>query len=309
MRENDSDRFDDDAAGISLAGLIRQADALVPAPLESDLRRRKEQLVAWMTADVDPATETDSDVHLSVRMNTEDPSTNIDSVPPIPSARSTGEQSPPTELGQDPQQPPQQEPDLFRIQPSSQPPTRAPRKTGRRYPIAPAMWQISAAAAAAAVGLLLALGGTSTPDPDRSHTNSQPNVVTSPPHTRPQGLTTHPTPAGHWIVQLASIPKTDGEPAREQNLAVIRRKVPTARVLDSDQYASLRPGYWVVYDPGPYATGADAVAFCHEAGLNTRNNCRGRYLSPRPEDSTLVCEPDVAVQPQVCRNGLEQEEN
>ncbi|MFJ3978079.1 hypothetical protein [Streptomyces sp. NPDC090021] len=309
MKENNSDRFDDDSAGISLAGLIRQADALVPAPMETDLRRRKEQLIAWMTADVDPATETGSDGHLGVPVSTQDPGTDADPAPPIPSAGRAGEQCPPTTPEQPPQEHSRQEPEVFRIQPVRRPPTHGPRQTGRRSWVAQATWHISAAAAAATAGLLLALGGTSTPDPGSTRANTRPSVVTSPPHTKSQGLTAYPTPAGHWIVQLASVPKNDGEPARDQTLAAIREKVPTARVLDSDRYASLRPGYWVVYEPGPYATGADAVAFCHQAGLTSRNDCRGRYLSSRAADSALVCEPDAAKQPKVCRNEAEQEEN
>ncbi|MEW1802944.1 hypothetical protein ACIGO7_24020 [Streptomyces virginiae] len=287
--EPDSPMFDEDAAGLSLAGLIRQADALVPTPVETDLRRRKEQLIAWMTADLD----------------TEGSNT---AAAPLPSAGSADEQRSPTGPGPARKQYPRQQPEVFRIQRIHQPPTDVPRRTALGSAAAQALWQIAAAAAAATVGLLLALGGTSTADSDGILSSSRPSHVDTPPDTDSDGLSADSTPAGYWIVQLASVPKTDGEAARDQTLSAVRRTVPTAWVLDSDSYASLRPGYWVVYDRGPYTSGADAVAFCHRVGLTSRNECRGRYLSPLSEDSSLVCEPDVAVQPQVCRKEAEQGE-
>ncbi|MDQ0938597.1 hypothetical protein [Streptomyces sp. V1I1] len=116
-----------------------------------------------------------------------------------------------------------------------------------------------------------------------------------------------PSVSGGWIAQLASVPKTGGTAARDQALAVIRLKVPTAEVLDSNAFASLRPGYWVVYEPGPYASGATAGDFCLRVGLTSSNDCRGRYLSQYAADVSMACEPNAHRQPASCRRGREQE--
>ena len=62
-------------------------------------------------------------------------------------------------------------------------------------------------------------------------------------------------------------------------LARIQAHVPQALVLDSSQYASLRPGYWVIYYQGNFTNGVQALNFCAAHGLSTRNQCIGRYLS------------------------------
>ncbi|MER5732017.1 hypothetical protein ABT084_27430 [Streptomyces sp. NPDC002138] len=55
--------------------------------------------------------------------------------------------------------------------------------------------------------------------------------------------------AGRWIAQLYSEPESTGIAARDQRLAAVHAVVPEAGVLRSEDYASLRPGYWVIYAP------------------------------------------------------------
>ncbi|MFI0913891.1 serine/threonine-protein kinase [Streptomyces abikoensis] len=95
--------------------------------------------------------------------------------------------------------------------------------------------------------------------------------------------------AGGWLAQLASVSVSDGTGARDRELAAVRRQVPGAQVLRSDSYASLRPGYWVVYAPGSFPDGRSAVAFCTSIGRTTDSECVGRYLSHRASDIDLVC--------------------
>ncbi|MEU3459517.1 serine/threonine-protein kinase [Streptomyces sp. NPDC006733] len=97
--------------------------------------------------------------------------------------------------------------------------------------------------------------------------------------------------ADTWIAQLWSEPVTSGPAARDRQLAIVRRQVPEAVVLRSDDFASLRAGYWVVYAPGPFANGSAAVAFCAARGRTTPNQCVGRYLSHRAADIVHICRP------------------
>lgn len=64
--------------------------------------------------------------------------------------------------------------------------------------------------------------------------------------------------------------------------------------MRSDTYASLRPGYWVIYAPGPFADGRAALAFCHERGRTTLATCLGRYLSTSATDFADQCRPPAA---------------
>ncbi|MFD5556957.1 protein kinase [Streptomyces sp. NPDC127068] len=105
-------------------------------------------------------------------------------------------------------------------------------------------------------------------------------------------------PAGTWIAQLASVERSRGTTAREQQAAALRaRGLSGVRVLSSDRFAALRPGYWVFYVPD-FATGREAVEYCRSKGLVTRDSCVGRYISNRSADFVLQCYPTArGVQP------------
>ncbi len=67
--------------------------------------------------------------------------------------------------------------------------------------------------------------------------------------------------------------------------------MPGAVYVRSDNFASLRPGYWVIYAPGPFADGRAALRFCAERGRTTATTCIGRYLSKNAADFSLQCRP------------------
>ncbi|WP_141367715.1 serine/threonine-protein kinase [Streptomyces sp. 6-11-2] len=123
--------------------------------------------------------------------------------------------------------------------------------------------------------------------------------ATTDPTGRPTAEATHsaapaeqpPLPDGRWVAQLYSDPVSAGIADRDKRLATIRRSVPEAEVLRSDSYASLRPGYWVIYVPGPFTDGRSALAFCAARGRTTANACIGRYLSTSAADFPLQCRP------------------
>ncbi|WP_229922965.1 serine/threonine-protein kinase [Streptomyces griseocarneus] len=95
--------------------------------------------------------------------------------------------------------------------------------------------------------------------------------------------------ANSWIAQLASVKVSDGTQSRDRELAAVQRRIPTARTLRSDDFASLRPGYWVVYAPGAFPDGRSALSFCAAAGRTADDQCIGRYLSHRSSDGDLIC--------------------
>ncbi|MGW6985064.1 protein kinase domain-containing protein [Streptomyces sp. NPDC054932] len=107
---------------------------------------------------------------------------------------------------------------------------------------------------------------------------------------------------GRWIAQLHSEPESTGTATRDQRLAAVRAQVPEARVLRSRDYASLKPGYWVVYAPGPFADGRAAVTFCAQRGRATANECIGRYLSDDQGDYGYQCTPPAASPGGRCRH-------
>ncbi|WP_369029531.1 serine/threonine-protein kinase [Streptomyces adonidis] len=145
-------------------------------------------------------------------------------------------------------------------------------------------------AAASAVFLTLrVLDGNGTdgaPGPTAgTSTSPTPSATTPSPSITPSAV------GARWIAQLHSEPVGSGTAARDARLATVRESVPEAVFLRSDDYASLRPGYWVIYAPGPFADGRAALAFCAERGRTTPNTCLGRYLSTSAADFALQCRP------------------
>ena len=140
---------------------------------------------------------------------------------------------------------------------------------------------------AAAVGYLIArpssVSGASGP-------NQTPPAASQPAAAATQPSITATTPAG-WIAQLASIDQSTGTAALDSAFARVQLSVPQAQILNSTQYASLRPGYWVIYYPGPFANGIQALDYCTARRLTSRNKCFGRYLSTSAADLSYQCYP------------------
>ncbi|MFD6286036.1 serine/threonine-protein kinase [Streptomyces sp. NPDC060205] len=142
-----------------------------------------------------------------------------------------------------------------------------------------------------------AKGGTPAPtssssDPSRSPSSKRSSTPT--PTPEPSAPDSSPASGGRWIAQLFSEPVGSGTAARDRRLAAVRESVPEAVYLRSDDYASLRPGYWVVYAPGPFTDGRDALSFCAERGRTTPTECVGRYASRSADDYKLQCRPPAA---------------
>jgi len=155
-------------------------------------------------------------------------------------------------------------------------------------------------AAAVAVTLTLTLGDPDgkTEADDKTPNAAGPSTAKAPEKAGASSPTPSPsTPAsgdGRWIAQLLSEPVTSGTAKRDQRLAAVRESVPGAQFLRSDEYASLTPGYWVIYAPGPFPDGLAALTFCADHGRTTADNCFGRYVSTDAADFRLQCRPPAA---------------
>jgi hypothetical protein len=124
------------------------------------------------------------------------------------------------------------------------------------------------AAAVAALGGLAAVAATGGND---SHTNlttamggfvtvSSPETLPSPDGEGPGSIADWPSGTDGWTVVLASYPQTGGRKAADARAKQARAKgLPQVGVLDSSSYASLHPGFWVVFS-GVYGSEAEATS-------------------------------------------------
>jgi eukaryotic-like serine/threonine-protein kinase len=114
----------------------------------------------------------------------------------------------------------------------------------------------------------------------------------------PPGGSTQPSDV--WIAQLASVRVGAGSAQLHRTLDQIRTEIPGAQYLDSSNYASLNPGYWVVYYDGRFSDGNQALSYCANHGRATRNQCVGRFLSNDVRDKSYTCFPPAGSQTTGC---------
>jgi ribosomal protein L37E len=129
----------------------------------------------------------------------------------------------------------------------------------------------------AAVAALVAAGGAAAAiaagadDPDRSTIVAlTPLRAVAAPAAKPAKLSLWPRRDGYTIV-LAALPTTVGaKAARARALAAAGSGVPDVGVLASSRYASLHPGYWIVFS-GVYPTLDEALAGLPRAARHARS--------------------------------------
>ena len=128
-----------------------------------------------------------------------------------------------------------------------------------------------AAAAVAAAGdgnsgatdVLTATGGFATIP--RTDTVATPGEVGS------TGVGAWPAQRSGWTIALLSLPQTRGrKPAVAEVRRARRAGLPTVGILDSSAYASLHPGYWIVFS-GVYTSQAEATSALQSAREFTRS--------------------------------------
>ena len=93
---------------------------------------------------------------------------------------------------------------------------------------------------------------------------------------------------------------TKGPAALRLELKQIRADIPDAQYVVSADYASLKPGYWVVYYAGSFTNGNEALAYCAAHSRTTSNQCYGRYLSHDVKDRFYICLPPGGPRKALC---------
>jgi hypothetical protein len=90
------------------------------------------------------------------------------------------------------------------------------------------------------------------------------------PNGGPSGIVEWPAGEEGWTIVLASIPQTEGRRAAEaRTREARRRRLSPVGILDSSSYASLHPGYWVVFT-GIYSSEAEATSALQPARRASR---------------------------------------
>jgi hypothetical protein len=112
---------------------------------------------------------------------------------------------------------------------------------------------------------------TTSVDTSKLPTPPEPTTTATKPSPGPQnGHLTWPANENGWTIVLVSYPKTNGGAAARQTATqAAKAGLTKVGVLDSSSYASLQPGYLVVFT-GIYGSKADAdaaVSTAHQAGF------------------------------------------
>jgi hypothetical protein len=147
-----------------------------------------------------------------------------------------------------------------------------------RSAIAAAIALIGATAAVTVAGsspsnpeVLTATGGFATV-PESS-------TLPSPNDAGPSGITEWPPGEDGWTVSLASLPQTGGRRVAFARARKARAQgLPQVGVLDSSRYASLHPGYWIVFT-GIYSSEAEATSALEAARSFSRTAAVRRVVS------------------------------
>jgi hypothetical protein len=140
--------------------------------------------------------------------------------------------------------------------------------TGRRRE-ARGAWQLRAASAllVALAGAAVAVAATSSGRDSAELVTATGGFATLPatsnlpsPEAGPVGIVEWPPGEDGWTIALASLPQTEGRKAAVARTRQARRRgLSPVGILDSSQYASLHPGYWIVFT-GIYGSEAEATS-------------------------------------------------
>jgi hypothetical protein len=102
------------------------------------------------------------------------------------------------------------------------------------------------------------------PEPTAPATTAAPPATTAPPRTttapRPPAVISWPAERRGWTIVLVSVPQSAGRPLATNRAADARRNgLEDVGVLNSSRFASLHPGYFVVFT-GVYDSEAEATS-------------------------------------------------
>jgi hypothetical protein len=130
-------------------------------------------------------------------------------------------------------------------------------------------WQLRVGSAllVALAGAAVAVGATSNGRDSAELVTATGGFATLPetstlasPEQGPAGVVEWPVGEEGWTIALASLPQTEGRKAAvARTRQALRKGLSPVGILDSSQYASLHPGYWVVF-AGIYGSEAEATS-------------------------------------------------
>lgn len=136
--------------------------------------------------------------------------------------------------------------------------------------------RVAATAAVAAVGAAAAVAATGSDGGDTTLVTAIGGFATAPESATgegavgPSGVAEWPTDEDGWTISLAALPQTEGRAAALKRARAARRKgLPQVGLLDSSRYASLHPGYWIVFS-GVYSSEAEATSALEDARRASR---------------------------------------
>ena len=105
------------------------------------------------------------------------------------------------------------------------------------------------------------------------------STLPSPSEGARAGVAEWPSGTDGWTIVLASYPQTGGRRPAETRAKQARAKgLPQVGVLDSSSYASLHPGYWVVFS-GIYTSEAEAASALESARKASRTPAVRRVVT------------------------------
>lgn len=146
----------------------------------------------------------------------------------------------------------------------------------------------------AAIAAVIALIGTAAAVAATGRSDSGPEVITatggfatvptsstlpSPTDTGTSEVSEWPPGEDGWTLALASLPQTGGRTVAVARARKARAQgLPQVGVLDSSRYASLHPGYWIVFT-GIYSSEAEATSALESARRFTRTAAVRRVVS------------------------------
>ena len=132
---------------------------------------------------------------------------------------------------------------------------------------------VAVAGAAGAIGATNSGGGGESLTTALGGFTTAPSATTlpGPGETAPAGTADWPAGVDGWTIVLGSFPQTEGRKAAETRARQARRRgLDQVGVLDSSRYASLHPGYWVVF-AGVFGSEAEATSTLEATRKVTRN--------------------------------------
>lgn len=123
-------------------------------------------------------------------------------------------------------------------------------------------------------------------------TPAEPTTTTVPPpptapattaavRTAPNGTGSVPalsTSFRGWVAQLRSVPFDAGTARLAEEWERVRSLVPGVVAARSNDWSTLGDGFWVLVDPGPFASADEVRSSCSSAGLDGDGECLAREL-------------------------------